>query len=156
MHRALISLLLVPLACAPRPDLERERAAILATDSAWLAAAHGGSIDSTLSFWTSDARVIGPGQAPYVGHGAIRQMLEQGFATPGFSVTWHTTEVVVAPSGDAAYSFGTNAFTMPGAAGRLDTLRGQGVVFWRKDAAGRWRAAVDIWTPLPPGPPAGR
>jgi ketosteroid isomerase-like protein len=50
-------------------------------------------------------------------------------------------------SGDMAYSFGTNAFSVPGQEGHVDTLRGQGVVVWRKMADGRWRAAVDIWTP---------
>jgi uncharacterized protein (TIGR02246 family) len=125
-------------------------------DSAWLAAARSGNVDSTLSFWTSDARVIAPGQPPYAGHQAIRKMLEEGFATPGFSATWHTTEVVVTAAGDAAYSFGTNAFTVPGASGGIDTLRGQGVVVWRKGADGRWRAAVDTWTPLPSEqPPPG-
>jgi len=76
-------------------------------------------------------------------------MLTDGFANPAFSATWHTTDVVVTPSGDVAYSFGTNAFTVPGAGGKVDTLRGQGVVVWRKATDGRWRAAVDTWTPVP-------
>jgi uncharacterized protein (TIGR02246 family) len=157
MRRTLVLLALVVVSCTPRPNLEAERAAILTADSAWLAAARARNIDSTLSFWTTDARVIAPGQPPYIGREAIRKMLEGGFATPGFSVTWHTTEVVVASSGGAAHSFGTNTFTMPAASGRIDTLRGQGVVVWRKDPDGRWRAVVDTWTPLPPElPPQGR
>jgi ketosteroid isomerase-like protein len=58
--------------------------------------------------------------------------------------------VVVAPSGDVAWSYGTNRFTIPIAAGRIDTMLGNAVVVWRKGGDGRWRAAVDIWTPLPP------
>ena len=156
MRPPVVFLALAVLACTQRPDIAGVRSEILATDSAWLAAAQARDIDSTLSFWTTDARVIGPGQAPYVGQAAIRKMLEEGFATPGFSVTWHTTDIVVTPSGDVAYSFGTNAFTLPGSSGQIDTLRGQGVVVWRKDAGGRWRAAVDTWTPLPPAPSAPR
>lgn len=139
----------VALACAPQPDLDAERAAIAAADSAWLAAAQAGDVEATLSFWTEDARVIPPGQPAYIGHEAIRGMLNEGFGTPGFSVTWHTTDIVVAPSGDVAYSFGTNAFTVPNPDGGIDTLRGQGAVVWRKGADGRWRSAVDIWTPSP-------
>jgi len=135
--------------CQATPNLDSERSAILSADTAWLAAAQAKNIDSTLSFWTADARVISPGQPVLVGHEAIRGMLKDGFATPGFSVTWHTTDVVVAPSGDVAYSFGTNAFTVPNVQGGLDTLRGQGVVIWRKGRDGRWRSAVDTWTPLP-------
>jgi uncharacterized protein (TIGR02246 family) len=149
MPRFSLFLAVLSVACAPRPDLNAERAAILAADSALLAAVQARNADSALAFWTPDARVIGPGQPPYVGQQAIRRMLENSFARPGLSVTWKTTDVVVAPSGDVAYTFGTNAFTVPGPKGRLDTLRAQGVVVWRK-TDGRWRAAVDTWTPQGP------
>jgi uncharacterized protein (TIGR02246 family) len=141
---------LVVIACVQRPDLEAERAAIMAADRAWLAAAQTGNIDSILGFWTEDARVIAPGQPPYVGRAAIRQMLAESASLPGFSVSWETTDVVVAPSGNVAWSFGTNVFTVPGAEGRVDTLRGQGVVVWRKGDDGRWRSAVDTWNPRSP------
>jgi len=134
-------------ACSAAPNLDVERAAVMRADSAWLAAAHARNTDSTVTFWTADARVIGPAQAPTIGHDAIRKMVADGFASPAFSVDWQTTDVVVAPSGDVAYSFGTNVFTVPGAGTQVDTLRGQTVVVWRKGEDGRWRAAVDTWTP---------
>lgn len=153
MRRPSLLAMLLVAACSRSPDVSAdvsaERAAILAADAAWLAAAQSRNVDSALSFWTDDARVIGTGQPPVIGREAIRRMLTDGFATPGFSVNWATTDVVVLPSADAAYSFGTNAFTVPGTAGRLDTLRGQAVVVWRKGGDGRWRSAVDTWTPLP-------
>jgi ketosteroid isomerase-like protein len=147
MPRSAILLVLAAVACAPRSNLDAERAAIARTDSAWLAAVHGGNVDSAVSFWAADARVIGPAQPPRIGRDAIRQMLVENLPTPGFSVTWTTTEIVVAPSGDVAYSFGTNVFTVPATRGALDTLRGQGVVVWRKGGDGRWRCVVDIWSP---------
>lgn len=150
MKLILLCCVVVITGCRARPDLEAERMAILKADSAWLAAARAANVDSTLSFWTDDARVISPGQPPLIGQAAIRTMLTEGFATPGFSVSWHTSEVVVAPSGNVAYSFGTNMFTVPGPEGRLDTLRGQGVVIWRKGPDGRWRSSVDTWTPQAP------
>ena len=150
MRTIAVVFVLGSLACTPRPNLAAERSAILAADSAWLAAAQAKNIDSALSFWTSDARVIGPGQPPLIGHDAIRNMVAGSIATPGFSVTWRTTDVVVAPFGDVAYSFGTNTFTIPHGGGGIDTLRGQAVVVWRKGVDGRWRAAVDTWTPQAP------
>jgi uncharacterized protein (TIGR02246 family) len=146
MPRIGILLVVAVVACTPRADLDVERAAIEEADAAWLAAAQAGDVDSTLSFWAEDARVIGPGEQPYVGRDAIRQMLSDAVATPGFSVTWETTDIVVAPSGDFAYSFGTNAFTVPTPDGGLATLEGQAVVVWRKGEFGRWRCVVDIWT----------
>jgi uncharacterized protein (TIGR02246 family) len=146
MHRSAILLVAAAVACGPGADLDAERAAIEAADRAWLAAAQAGDVDSTLSFWAEDARVIGPGEPPYIGRDAIRQMLLDGLATPGFSVTWETTDIVVAPSGDFAYSFGTNAFTVPSPDGGLATLEGRAVVVWRKGEDGRWRCVVDIWS----------
>jgi ketosteroid isomerase-like protein len=150
MKRLSPMLLLTVAACATRPDLGAERAAIIRADSAWLATVPSGNIDSIVSFWTDDARVIAPGQRPRIGRAAIRQMVDESSKMPGFSVRWETTDVVVAPSGDVGYSFGTNVFTMPGAASRVDTLHGQAAVVWRKGSDGRWRAAVDIWTPQAP------
>lgn len=138
---------IVLLSCAPKPDLNSERAAVVKADSAWLAAAQARDVDSTVSFWTEDARVIGPGQPAVTGTAGVRKMVADGFANPSFSVNWKTTEVVMGPSGDVAYSFGTNQFTVPNSAGTVDTLRGNSVVVWRKDRDGRWRAAVDTWTP---------
>jgi uncharacterized protein (TIGR02246 family) len=145
MRRTAILLVIAAVACTPRADLDAERAAIAVADSAWLAAAQAGDVDSALSFWAEDAHVIAPGEPPYIGRDAIRQMLLDGLATPGFSVTWETTDIVVAPSGEFAYSFGTNAFTVPSPDGALATLEGQGVVVWRKGEDGRWRCVVDIW-----------
>jgi ketosteroid isomerase-like protein len=45
--------------------------------------------------------------------------------------------------------FRESAFTVPTPEGGLDTLRGQGVVVWRRGDDGRWRCAVDIWNPRP-------
>ena len=153
MHRSFPGVVLLVAACRPTPNLGAERAAIMHADSAWLHAAQAKLVDSTLTFWTPDARVIGTGQPAFIGREAIRGMLQNGFSTPAFSVTWTTTEVIVAPSGDFAYTFGTNAFTVPNSHAGIDTLRGNGVVVWSKGGDGRWRAAVDTWTPAPAATP---
>ncbi|MEX1185898.1 MAG: DUF4440 domain-containing protein [Gemmatimonadaceae bacterium] len=146
---------LLSVACASEPSLDTERNAILHADNAWLAAAASRNVDSTLSFWTDDARVISPGEPPIVGRDAIRKMLTDAYALPDFTVSWHTDEVIVGRGGNMAYSLGTNQFTMPNPSGGIDTLRGQGVVVWRKGDDGRWRSAVDSWTPAPAPAPAG-
>lgn len=152
MPRAILVIAALSLACAAEPNLGTERTAIMHADSAWLAAAQSRDVDSLIGFWTEDARVISPGEPPVVGREAIRKMLTDAFAMPEFSVSWNTTEVIVAPAGSMAYSFGTNTFTVPGASGGIDTVRGQGVVVWRKGSDGRWRSAVDAWTPQPAAP----
>src|SRR5688500_1314832 len=149
MRRLILTVVLIVVACTAKPSLDAERAAIMQADSAWLAAAASRNVDSTLSFWTDDARLISPGEPPVVGRNAIREMLVHAFESPNFSVSWHTADVIVAPGGDMAYSHGTNLFAIPNATGGVDTLRGQAVVVWRKGDDGRWRSAVDSWTPAP-------
>ena len=154
MRRLLLASVCALAACTAKPNSEAEQAAILKADSAWLAAVAARNIDSALSFWTADGQVIGPGQPAVVGREALRAMLALTFAMPHSSVTWSTKEVVVAPSGDMAYSLGPNLFVMPDSAGHLDSLRGQAVVVWRKGSDGRWRAAIDATTPAPAPAPA--
>jgi uncharacterized protein (TIGR02246 family) len=147
--RLLLASVCAVAACTARPSSEAERAAILKADSAWLRAVAARNIDSALSFWTADGRVIGPGQPAVVGREALRAMLAVTFATPHTTVTWSTKDVVVSPSGDMAYSLGPNLLVMPDPTGHPDSLRGQLVVVWRKGADGRWRAAIHATTPAP-------
>lgn len=155
MKRLIAGIGIVLCGCASqKPDLAAERTAILKADSAWLAAVGAKDVEAALSYWTPDARIIGAGQLPVIGEAAIRAMLKSGFETPGFDVKWHTDDVVVNPAGDMAYSWGSNQFIVPNAKGAADTVRNQGVVVWKK-LDGKWRAAVDTWTPNPP-PAAGK
>lgn len=119
-------------------------------DSAWAAAASAGEdVDLIVSFWTEDAVVIPPGMPPLKGMDAIRDYVAGAFATPGFSITWKTTEFGVAGSGELAYGIGTNRVTIPAEDGALLTIDGRAVALWRKDA-GVWRCFVDIWNDAPP------
>jgi ketosteroid isomerase-like protein len=97
-----------------------------------------------------------PDQPPVVGRAAIREYMRHSFATPHFSVSWTTDTVIVAASGDVAYSFARSRYTFPGrsgAPGAVDTAYGKGVSVWRREADGRWRQAADIWNAAPTLPP---
>jgi uncharacterized protein (TIGR02246 family) len=127
------------------PDLEAERQAILAADEAWVAAAGRKDFEQTMSYWTDDATMIPPDVAPLRGKDAIGEYIAAGFALPGFAVSWKSQEIVVAADGKLAYQFATNQFTAPDSTGTLHTVAGKGIVVWRKEPDGAWRAAVDIW-----------
>lgn len=129
---------------------EAERTALFRVDEAWAQAAAAKDLEKTLSFWTDDASVIPPGQAPVVGKEAIRRYVSEGFALPGFSIRWKTSAFVVSASGDMAYGVGTNEMTVNDAQGRPMTQRGRGITVWRKDGKAGWKCVVDIWSPEPP------
>jgi ketosteroid isomerase-like protein len=142
------------LAAAGSPDLEAERAALFRLDKAWAQAAAVKDLEKTLSFWADDARVFPPGQPAVVGKEALRGYVSGGFAMPGFSIQWETSDFVVSASGDVAYGVGTNTVTVNGPEGKPLTERGRGVTVWRKNAGGEWKCVIDIWNAEPAASPA--
>jgi ketosteroid isomerase-like protein len=140
--------LVLATACRPTVDTAQEVQALLALDRAWAEVANAGTdVDSILSFWTDDARVVMADQPTYAGKAAIREMVSGFVATPGAQVTWTPDSAVVSASGDLGYTFGTNAFTIPDSAGTAIVTRGRYLTVWRKGADGRWRCVMDIGTP---------
>ena len=119
----------------------------------WAAAARDRDLDRCLSYMADDATMLPPGGGPVVGQAAIRDYVASAFATPGFSVHWEPQEVVMAESGDLAYTLGRSVYTIPTADGTLRTVHAKGVAIWRKDPDARWRCIVDIWNEAPPPEP---
>jgi len=132
-----------------------ERETLLAADRAWAAAASSNNVDSTLTFWTDDARVIQPGAPTLVGKDAIRKMVTESAATPGFHITWTPAEAVISRAGDMGYTTGTNEVTVPAKGGKTTRIPGRYVTIWQKGADGRWRCVLDFGTTAPAPTPAG-
>ena len=133
-------------------DLAAAARAVLSADSAFAAAAAARDLEGSVAGLAADGIMFPPDQPPVIGRAAIREYMRQSFATPHFSVSWTTDTVVVAASGDLAYSFARSRYTFPGhsgAAGAVDTAYGKGVSVWRREADGRWRQTADIWNGAP-------
>jgi ketosteroid isomerase-like protein len=144
---------------APGMDLAVARQAVAAADSGFAAAARAHDLEGSVGSLTADAVMFPPDQPPIVGRAAIREYMRGSFALPHFSVSWTTDTIVVAASGDMAYSYARSRYTFParsGAAGAVDTAYGKGVSIWRRDTDGRWRTTADIWNGAPPVLPAIR
>ena len=136
-------------------DLERERERLLQRDAEWSAlSSQGRDVQRILSFWTDDARVYPPGLPALMGKAALRGYVETALATPGFHITWTSSDAILSPAGQLGYLLGTNAVTIPGPGGRLVTTKGRALTVWRRDSDGEWRCAVDIWNDEPAEPTA--
>ena len=138
-------LFLLLAGCQPKVDVAGAARDLLRTDRAWatLAAANA-PVDSVVAYWTSDARVILPGQPVLVGTDAIRQMVAGTRAIPGFHISWTPDSAVVSPSGDFGYTYGMNRITAPDSTGTLQTAVGRYITVWRKEPGAVWRCTVDI------------
>lgn len=132
--------------CASAGSDEDARARILRLDADWSrAAAEGRDVDRVVSYWAEDAVVLPPGSPPVVGKSAIREFVAKSFQIPGFSISWRTTDVVVARSGELAYSTATNRVTFSGPEGKQVIVDGTAVAVWRREREGVWKCIVDIW-----------
>jgi ketosteroid isomerase-like protein len=146
-------LLLSPcLASAQASKNAAARAALLKTDTEWAEAAGTTDVERIVSFWTDDAVIYPPREAPVSGKTAIRKYVGESLKIPGFAIRWKPNEAVVSAAGDLGYTTGTNSFTFPDAQGRLITSNGRYVTVWRKEPGGRWRCVVDFWNEAPLSP----
>lgn len=143
--RVIAAVLVACMGCASASRPEDIQSQILQLDAEWSRAAQARDIDRVISFWADDAIVLPPGNAPVVGKSAIREFVVKSFQTPGFTISWKTTEMAVSRSGDMAYGTGTNRVTFTGSDGRQVTVDGKAVTVWRRGKEGAWKCVVDIW-----------
>ena len=139
-------------ACTPTDeavDLEAEAATLMRLSSEWSDIAGSGDIEATLTYWAEDAVMMAPGLPPLRGKAAIREYLEAGAETPGFSVRWEPLEAHVAPSGDMAYLIERNQFTIPDHTGGFVTESNKTVTVWRREPDGSWKNVIDMWNADP-------
>lgn len=139
-------------ACAPRVDLEAERAALLARSDAVVAAEAAKDVDAALAFYLPDA-VIQPANAPTVsGTAAIRGLYESFMKDPNFkSMSSARSGLMLAASGDMAYEHGVNRMVFATPSGEMTDV-GKYLVVWKK-VDGTWSAAMLAFSSdAPPAP----
>lgn len=158
----LVVLALVVAACAQQPQQPAappdtraaDEAAIRSAAKAWSAAAQAKDADKFASFYTDDATVLLEDSPDFKGKAAIREALGGMMQDPAFALSFETTGVEVARSGDLAYETSTYSITMTDPKTKKPvTETGAGLVVWKKQADGSWKAHVDAPVSNPPAPP---
>ena len=156
---ALTALVMFFVGCAsapkPAPDTRiADEKAIREADAAWLKAVAAKDVDKALSFWVDDCITMEPGRPIVVGKEAVRKLWQDSMALPDMSVTWTTTQIVVAKAGDIAYQYGPYEFSMKDSKGKPVQERGKYLTVWRKQADGNWRVVIDTFNSDAPPPKA--
>lgn len=130
---------------APVVDLAAEAQAVSDRSAAWMQMAQAKDAAGIASgIFTADAVTIGDGEI-HKGMADIQADMEANNAkSPDSTISWATTGVQVAQSGDLAYELGTFSYDSDGA-GDAAAADGEYVTVWTK-ADGTWRAAVDSGT----------
>jgi ketosteroid isomerase-like protein len=123
-------------------------------DAQWSQAAGAKDVDKTVSYYSEGAIVMPPNAPSATTKEAIRTVWKDLLTSPGVAISWKTTKVEVAKSGDMAYSSGTYELTMNDASGKPVNDRGKYLVVWEKQADGKWKCGADTWNSDLPVPSA--
>lgn len=138
--------------CSPQADVAAEGERLMQTSREWSQVAQSRDVERILRYWADDAVVIVPGQPERRGKAAIREYLEQGFAVPGFRVSWEPLSATVSEGGDLGYLIERTEVSVSGPDGRPLTQHYRAVTVWRREADGAWRNVVDISSEAPAPP----
>jgi len=146
-----ISLLL--FSCiASAADTTAIEQALRGLDTQWSSAAGAKDLAKTVSFYSADAIVMPPNASAATSRKAIRKVWQDLLASSGLVISWKTTKVEVAKSGDLACLSGTYELTMNDASGKPVNDHGKYVEVWEKQSDGKWKCGTDIWYSDLPAP----
>ena len=121
-------------------------------DAQWSASATAKDLDKTVSYYSDDAIVMPPNASAATTREAIRKVWQDLLASSGLVITWKTTKVEVAKSGDLACLSGTYEVTVNDASGKPVNDHGKYVEVWEKQSDGKWKCGTDIWNSDLPAP----
>jgi len=129
---------------APTVDLAAEEQAIRARSAEWLAAAQAKDVAATMPVFAVDAVTLFDGEIRR-GAADIQAGMEKELAeAPDAQVTWTTTGVTLAASGDLAWETGDVAVD-PDGAGEKPARSGSYSTVWKK-IDGQWLVIADAGT----------
>jgi len=140
-------IVLVPIFAAFAGSAEEK--AVRDADEQWSKVAGAKDLDKTVAFYADDAIVMPPNEAAVTTKDGIRN-LWKGFLDSFQDISWKTTRVEVAKSGDIAILIGTYELTMKD--GNKD--KGKYCEVWEKKADGKWKVGTDMFSSDLPATPA--
>jgi ketosteroid isomerase-like protein len=139
-------LVFVLISCAPKKvDTAAEAVKLMQISREWSQLVSTKDSEKILSYWTDDAVLYSPGEAPVKGKDALRTMVEEGFNNPGFSISWEPLEAYVSDDGTMGYLIEQNKVTINDST----TFYGNALTVWRKSADGNWKNVAEMSTPKP-------
>ncbi|HXZ11657.1 MAG TPA: SgcJ/EcaC family oxidoreductase [Candidatus Sulfotelmatobacter sp.] len=129
---------------APPDTRKADEAAIRAASAEWSKASEAKDLEKSVSYYADDAVFLVDKGALVKGKDAIRLAWKDALAPEAPTLTFATTYVEVARSGDIGYEYGTYDLTTPSKKGPPKVDKGKYATVWKKQADGNWKAIVDI------------
>jgi uncharacterized protein (TIGR02246 family) len=117
---------------------------IRAATVAWSKASQARDVEKAVSFYADDAIELVNKAPAAVGKENIRKVWREMLAEPGPGLTFSTTEVEVAHSGEMAWEHGIYDLATSDKTGKVADEKGKYVVVWKKQFDGSWKVVADI------------
>jgi uncharacterized protein (TIGR02246 family) len=146
MPSALLGVVVFLAACMPKPDLARERTALLDADRVFdsLTAAHG--LEAWVATFADSGRQTDRHGDFVTGASAIREHMRRLLTDTTRSLRWAPDHAEVSNDGTLGYTWGRWTMTVHDTTGAREAGVGRYLTVWRKQRDGRWLAEADIGT----------
>jgi ketosteroid isomerase-like protein len=129
-------------------DAEREKAALLRTDTEFSDAAQRVGVgEAFVRFADENATMLPAGEHPVRGIEGVRKQFAD--FPKGATLAWKPYTAEVALSGDLGYTLGTYESRGTDKEGKAVTRYGKYCSVWKKQKDGGWKWVVDVGTPSP-------
>ncbi|MGA8142818.1 MAG: DUF4440 domain-containing protein [Candidatus Acidiferrales bacterium] len=144
---ACFAFIFVAAGCAKQPPADTRAAdesAIRDLDAQWSKTAGARDVDGAVSFYSDDATLLPPNAPLAADKQSIRAEWTELLA-PDSSLSWRSSKVDVARSGDLAYSTGAYQMSLKNPQGKLIEDHGKFLEVWKKQADGKWKVVADVY-----------
>ena len=153
--RTIVSLAFVALspllACAPEaktpapPDPHTLREELMKVDSDFdRVSGERGAAAAFRAYLDDDAAELPAAGDPIRGREAIAKGLEPAAGEPAITLRWKPLDARASAAGDLGFTYGTYELSIPSAKGDPKKIHGKYTTIWKRDAAGAWKAIVDV------------
>lgn len=129
---------------APPDTRKADEAAIRTASAEWNKAAQARDLDKAASYYAEDAVFLVDKGALVKGRNSIRMVWKDVLAPTAPALSFTTSFVEVARSGDIGYEYGTAEFTTTDKKGKPTVEKAKYATVWKKQPDGSWKAVVDM------------
>jgi ketosteroid isomerase-like protein len=130
---------------APKVNLNAELQALRQADNDWSEVSASKDVKRYMNFYDKDAIVIDFNGQITKDKEEVLKGVTASFLIPGFSLTFHNENAVVAKAGDLGYTTGSWDNQWNNDKGELMKAHGPYLVIWKKQVNGSWKAIVDSY-----------
>ncbi|HWA62472.1 MAG TPA: nuclear transport factor 2 family protein [Caulobacteraceae bacterium] len=130
------------------PDTGADANAIRADETQWVADWKARDAAKIAAHYAPDATVMNPGAPAASGTAGANAAVAEALKDPAFKLTFKSDAMIVASTGDFAYSRGT--YTQTGTdpkTHKVTSQKGSYVTLYQRQADGSWKAVEDIAAP---------